>query len=57
VHQLVDVLLDAIAEEQREEPAPERKRRRAAPVRAIPQGVDEFTVRRAMAAGRKAGLF
>jgi hypothetical protein len=59
VHQLVDVLLDAIAEEGRQavEDAPRKRRKRPAPVRAMPQGIDEFTVQRALAAGRKAGLF
>jgi hypothetical protein len=54
-HDALDLVLDAVAAEARETP-PVRQRVRPAKVREMPANIDQFTIERAKAAGRKAGL-
>lgn len=55
LHEALDLVLDAMAEEQRENP-PKKTRQRPEKVRTLPPGVDDITIARAIAAGRKVGL-
>lgn len=59
MHEALDLVLDAMAEDAREkagEPAPKATRRRGVKPCELPSDVTDLTVRRALEAGKKAGL-
>lgn len=55
IHEAIDLVLDAVAEEARETTA---KKTRTRPVkeRVLPPSVSDITLARALAVGKKAGL-
>ena len=59
LHEALDLVLDAMAEDAREKAGedPKKRRVRAPKERSLPAGVDDLTVRRALEAGRRAGCF
>lgn len=54
LHELLDEALDLLSEEGRE--PPKARRVRPPKERVLPPGIDDLTLARALAAGKKAGL-
>lgn len=56
MHEALDLVLDALAQDAREKPAAVARRVRPQKVRELPPGVSDATIERARKAGIKAGL-